>query len=164
MYEFNGKIHKWIMDQYIVPFNLCIDIKDGGNNPNNRNMEEYRNKQIAKEKAIREQKEFNYLRLTNNDFGQLLAAMLKIKDNIAEGNNSKLWAINEYMGGCSANKVCSNRVSTIIPLMIQNTFIEPAYSTDRFLNNIYEICTIIFIDNLLDHKLNISRQFNVYSL
>lgn len=139
IYEYKGKQHKWIIDQYIVPFNLCIDIKDGGSNPNNRNMEEYRAKQIAKEKAIKEQGEFNYLRLTDNNFGQLLAAMVRIKDNIAEGINEKLWAVNEYMGGCSANKVCTNKIGSFVPLMVQNTFVDMAYATDRFLKNIYVI-------------------------
>ena len=29
-YSYNGKIHKWIMDVYYIPYNLCIDVKDGG--------------------------------------------------------------------------------------------------------------------------------------
>lgn len=71
-YEYNGEPHKWITDIYYVPYNLVIEVKDGGSNPNNRDMKEYREKQVAKEKAIIASGAYNYLRLTDNDFGQLM--------------------------------------------------------------------------------------------
>ena len=71
-YEYNGEQHDWITDIYFIPYNLIIEVKDGGDNPNRREMPEYRAKQEAKEKAIIEGKKFNYLRLTNNNFEQLL--------------------------------------------------------------------------------------------
>ena len=80
----DGKKHFWITDCYILTHNLVIDDKDGGNNPNNRNMDEYRAKQLAKEKAIRDQKKYNYLRLTNKDFGQLLYALADIKSRFID--------------------------------------------------------------------------------
>lgn len=78
-YEYNGEKHSWITDIYYIPANLIIEVKDGGNNPNNRNMPEYRGKQKAKEIMITELGKFNYLRLTNNDFSQLLEALAEIK-------------------------------------------------------------------------------------
>lgn len=78
-YEYNGEKHSWITDIYYIPANLIIEVKDGGNNPNNRNMPEYRGKQKAKEVMITELGKFNYLRLTNNDFSQLLEALAEIK-------------------------------------------------------------------------------------
>ena len=36
--ERSGNKHFWILDFYYVPANLAIDIKDGGDNPNNREM------------------------------------------------------------------------------------------------------------------------------
>lgn len=82
-YEYNGETHSWITDIYYIPANLIIEVKDGGNNPNNRNMPEYRGKQQAKEIMITELGKFNYLRLTNNNFSQLLEALAEIKyDNM----------------------------------------------------------------------------------
>ncbi|MDD3121995.1 MAG: hypothetical protein PHC62_00600 [Candidatus Izemoplasmatales bacterium] len=83
-YQFNGKTHQWITDYYYEPYNLVFDIKDGGDNPNTRNMEEYRKKQLAKEKAIKDQKQYNYIRLTDNRFDQMIQLMLELKENLME--------------------------------------------------------------------------------
>lgn len=80
-YVYNGETHKWITDFYYVPFNLVFDIKDGGTNPNNRNMIEYREKQEAKEKAIAKCNKYNYIRLTDNNFQQLILIMMELKAN-----------------------------------------------------------------------------------
>lgn len=78
-YTYNGEIHYWITDFYYVPANLVLDIKDGGKNPNNRPMEDYRAKQIAKENAIKGMKKYNYLRLTDNDFTQFMEVLVDLK-------------------------------------------------------------------------------------
>lgn len=79
-YEYAGKKHMWITDAYYAPYNLVFDIKDGGDNPNNREMKSYREKQEAKEKAIAKLGTYNYIRLTNNNFEQLILLMLELKD------------------------------------------------------------------------------------
>ena len=78
-YEYQGKKLKWILDILIIPYNLVIDVKDGGDNPNNREMKSYREKQIAKESDIKKLGEFNYLRLTNNNFEQLIHILAELK-------------------------------------------------------------------------------------
>lgn len=78
-YIFNGEKHHWITDFYYVPANLVLDIKDGGKNPNTRPMEEYREKQEAKESSIRKLKKYNYLRLTDNDFSQFMEVLTELK-------------------------------------------------------------------------------------
>ena len=83
-YYFEGKKHFWITDFYYTPYNLVFDIKDGGSNPNKRQMDEYRAKQRNKEAAIIEQGEYNYLRLTDNKFDQLIEIMMDLKDSMAE--------------------------------------------------------------------------------
>lgn len=83
-YYFEGKKHFWITDFYYIPYNLVLDIKDGGDNPNNRQMPEYRAKQAAKEKAIKDGKQYNYIRLTNNQFTQLIDIMMDLKDSLIE--------------------------------------------------------------------------------
>ena len=74
-YEWNGEKHPWILDWMYIPAMLCADVKDGGSNPNNRPMEDYREKQIAKEEAIAKEGKYNYIRLTDNNFAQLLEAL-----------------------------------------------------------------------------------------
>lgn len=83
-YKFNGKTHQWITDFYYEPYNLVFDIKDGGSNPNTREMNEYRAKQIAKEKAIKDMKQYNYIRLTDNQFDQMIELMLELKENLID--------------------------------------------------------------------------------
>lgn len=83
-YYFEGKKHFWITDFYYTPYNLVFDIKDGGSNPNKRQMDEYRAKQRNKEAAIIDQGEYNYLRLTDNKFDQLIEIMMDLKDSMIE--------------------------------------------------------------------------------
>lgn len=97
-YEYGGKKHFWILDIYIPSYKLVIDVKDGQNNKNNREMKEYREKQIAKEKAIVDQKKYNYLRLTDNNFGQLMSMLAELKMQLMEDNTAdRIIRINEEM-------------------------------------------------------------------
>ena len=97
-YIFKGEKHQWITDIYYIPYNLVIECKDGGSNPNNRPMEEYRAKQIAKEKAIVNGKKYNYLRLTDNNFEQLLLILAELKMQLIEDNkDERIIKINENM-------------------------------------------------------------------
>ena len=78
-YEYRGEKHVWITDAMIIPYNLVIDVKDGGDFKNNREMVSYREKQIEKEKVITNKGEYNYLRLTNNEFDQLIGIIYELK-------------------------------------------------------------------------------------
>lgn len=79
VYEVDGKKHFWITDFLYVPYNLVIEVKDGGDNPNKRNMPEYRKKERAKDKLITEKGTYNYLKLTNNNFAQLLEIFAEMR-------------------------------------------------------------------------------------
>ena len=94
-YTYNGEEHFWITDFLYKPFNLVFDIKDGGSNPNTREMPEYREKQKAKEAAIKKQGRFNYIRLTDNNFEQLISIMLDLKMQLNEPNQKPIIRINE---------------------------------------------------------------------
>lgn len=83
-YMYKGKEHIWITDYIYEPYNLVFDIKDGGDNPNTRDMKEYREKQIAKEKAIAEYGDYNYIRLTDNKFEQLISIFMELKEKTDE--------------------------------------------------------------------------------
>ena len=92
-----GNSRQWITDIYYVPYNLIIEVKDGGDNPNNRQMDEYRAKQVSKESELIRLGEYNYLRLTDNKFVQLMEVLALLKDQeINEPNTTnKVIRINE---------------------------------------------------------------------
>lgn len=120
-YIHKGEKHTYIPDMYYVPYNLIIEIKDGGNNPNTRNMSEYRQKQIEKEKSIIKENKYNYIRLTNNEFDQLLSIFTELKyqmmDDVADKN--KIIRIHEEV---SAIPSASDQSVYIIPYGYKNTF------------------------------------------
>ena len=124
-YEFKGKVHKWITDIYYIPANLLIEIKDGGSNPNNRPMQEYRDKQVAKEEMVTNVGTFNYIRLTNNDFSQLLAIFADMKNEVMTTDNPKaIVRINEEVGGIPPQ---APPEAYIVPYMMNNVFSGYAY-------------------------------------
>jgi ADP-ribose pyrophosphatase YjhB (NUDIX family) len=96
-YSYNGNTHIYITDFYYQPYNLVIEVKDGGNNPNKRNMAEYRAKQIAKEKYIIKHTNYNYLRLTNNDMSQLIAVFTNLKMQMVENTGERVIHVNEEL-------------------------------------------------------------------
>ena len=106
-YDFNGKKHVWITDFLYIPYNLIIEIKDGGNNPNRTNMPITRQKTIYKEKMITELGIYNYIRLTNNDFVQLLDIFAELKMQMLDDepeNRKAIIHINEGVIEEAANQ------------------------------------------------------------
>ena len=80
-YKFEGQDHIYISDFFYVPYNLIVEIKDGGRNRNMhpKRQGEEEEKIKAKEKAVADLKMFNYVRVTDNDFGQLMTVMALLK-------------------------------------------------------------------------------------
>lgn len=98
-YDFNGEKKQYITDFFYVPYNLIIEVKDGGSNPNKViDQSVVRQKTHAKEEAIIKLGKYNYLRLTNNNFVQLLDIFIDLKEqSFEEGDsNSPVYHINEY--------------------------------------------------------------------
>lgn len=102
-YTFNGETKHYITDVYYLPYNLIIEVKDGGDNPNKTNMPETRAKTLAKEDAIIKLGKYNYIRLTNNNFIQLLDIFVDLKEQSrSDEPDKKINHINEYAGaGCA---------------------------------------------------------------
>ena len=94
-YEFKGKKRHWITDCLILSLNLIIEIKDGGQNINKAIDLDVRQRQIAKEKLITNQGVYSYLRLTDNDFGQLMSCIAEIKMNVMEDRVEPIFRIHE---------------------------------------------------------------------
>lgn len=125
-YVYNDKKHLYITDFYYQPYNLIIEVKDGGSRPNNRNMPEYRAKQIAKEKYIIEETNYNYLRLTDNDLSQLLSVMMDLKMQMVDGSNDRVIHVNEAMNalltGCLPGTYNSPDSVYVVNYMKNNVF------------------------------------------
>ena len=97
-YMYNGEKHFYITDFYYIPYNLIIEVKDGGDNLNTKDsasMKASREKTIEKEHIITDRGEYNYIRLTNNNFAQLIEVFMEIKQKLLEGDDSKTYKINE---------------------------------------------------------------------
>lgn len=94
-YPYEGKDHIYITDFYYIPYNLVIEVKDGGKNPNKRDMPEYRAKQIAKEEYLIKNTNYNYLRLTDNDLSQLLTVFMDLKLQLVENTGERVIHVNE---------------------------------------------------------------------
>lgn len=96
-YQYEGKTHLYIPDFYYIPYNLIIEIKDGGSNPNNHphRTGEDELKLRAKEEAIKQLNEFSYVRVVNNDFSQVLSIMAVLKYNMAHRYKDPVVKVNE---------------------------------------------------------------------
>ena len=153
-YEFNGKKRHWITDFLIISANTIVEVKDGGSNPNKRSMPEYRAKQIAKEKMITNMGVYSYIRLTNNDFGQLLGILAELKKNIVDDDVHPLYRIHEefqdlldidlllsdtypLLEALSQDSIL-DPINNLIKLQISQTFID--HPEEDYL--VYEVATI----------------------
>lgn len=137
-YMYKGNQLEWITDFFYAPYNLVIEIKDGGSNPNNREMISYREKQLSKEKSIQQQGKYNYLRLTDNNFKQLLTIMIQIKENLSD---DPIINVNESMGLAAVGGVPSmydSGSSYIVPVYKNNSYIGSVMSDDEFMTKIYK--------------------------
>lgn len=124
-YEYEGKEHTWITDAIYLPYNLVFDIKDGGNNKNNREMPEYRAKQLMKEKFITDQGEYNYIRLTNNEFVQLLTIFAELKESYSNEDEPKTIArVHEHTAPAAIGGMAPGVTSDMTPSLFITNFMN----------------------------------------
>ena len=88
-YIWEDKEHVYLPDFYYIPYNLIIEVKDGGDNKNNNPgvKEDNGSRLQAKEKAVKDLNKYSYIRLTNNNFGQLLSLMALLKYNLLQNKH-----------------------------------------------------------------------------
>ena len=109
-YKVKDKEHLYLPDFYYTPYNLIIEIKDGGDNPNNNpEVRHYKAlHQSAKEKAVQDTGKYNYVRVVNNDFSQLMSAMAVIKYQLSDEVFDPVIMINESTNIQLENSVINN--------------------------------------------------------
>lgn len=158
-YEFNGETKKYITDFYYIPYNMVIEVKDGGDNPNKVvDQSEVRQKTHAKEDSIIKLGQYNYLRLTNNNFVQLLDIFVDLKEKSIEGDDSKVYNINEYCANVMGAMVGFNNVVPEQPRLMSPLFLtrckdEGACGDQYFLSNdVVSPYVMAVTDNKLEKK------------
>jgi hypothetical protein len=139
-YEYKGKKLHWITDCLILSLNLIIEIKDGGASVNHRPMQSYREKQVEKEKVITNQGTYSYLRLTNNNFGQLLSILAELKMQLVDtGSKDPIFRIHEEVEENYLESIGEMAISklkeTYLPVRITTTGKMIDESS-------YEVCTV----------------------
>lgn len=124
-YPYEGKNHIYITDFYYIPYNLVIEVKDGGKNPNKRDMPEYRAKQVAKEEYLIKNTNYNYLRLTDNDLSQLLTVFMDLKLQLVENTGERVIHVNEAMNALTSGYIPgfnANGSVVVVNYMQNNVF------------------------------------------
>ena len=96
-YPYNGQQHMYLPDFYYIPYNLIIEIKDGGDNPNNHSHRtgEDEARLQAKEAFIKRQRKYNYVRQVNNDFSQIMKMMAILKFRMYDGKDAPVMKVFE---------------------------------------------------------------------
>lgn len=132
-YSFEGKTKIYITDFFYQPYNLIIEVKDGGDNPNKRNMPEYRAKQIAKEQFIIKHTNFNYLRLTNNNLSQLLSVFMDLKLQMVENTGERVIHVNESVDNPILEAMTMSGYAPIVGTFDRNS----VYIVNYLQNNVF---------------------------
>jgi len=96
-YEFEGETHAYTPDFYIDILDLIIEIKHGGDNPNNHPKIQSVDikKDKAKEEAIKNTTNHNYIKIVDNKFGPLLKILFKLIENEKFNSDQRLFMLNE---------------------------------------------------------------------
>lgn len=82
-YEYEGKEHYYIPDAYIVSLNLEVELKDGGDNPNNHpKIQAVDKKKEELKDAIMEslKNQVNYIKIVNKQYGPFFALLSELRE------------------------------------------------------------------------------------
>jgi hypothetical protein len=96
-YEFEGEMHTYTPDVYIDIVDLVVEIKHGGDNPNNHHKIQAVDvaKDKAKQEAIKKSTNHNFIKIVDNKFGPFLKAMFKLVEDEKYESKQRLFVINE---------------------------------------------------------------------
>ena len=134
-YNWNNAEHLYISDFYYIPYNLIVEIKDGGDNPNNNPaMRGYKtDRQLAKEAAVKATGKYNYIRQTNNDFSQIMSIMAVLKYNLQNECYDPIMRINEMT--LLENKGFSLKSKLSLSKFLKDNSIDDAYELYNWMHN-----------------------------
>ncbi len=92
-YEYENKKHLYIPDYYLPNFNLIVEIKDGGDNPNTHHkiLEVDKVKEKLKDKVMLAQRDYNYIKIVNKDYKQFITILKMITDTSWDDPEFKMY-------------------------------------------------------------------------
>ncbi len=97
-YILDNKKHIYIPDFYMPNFNIIIEIKDGGDNPNNhpkiQNVDKV--KEGLKDEAVVNTKQYNYIKITNKEYMPFMDMISALQDDSA--NTFKIQGVLTQIG------------------------------------------------------------------
>ena len=136
-YEYEGKSHFYIPDQYITSINAEIEIKDGGNNPNKHPdiVRVNKVKERLKDDVMKSMRQVNYLKLTDNNMSLLVKFINTIKEIAASDNPNRVVIMIADDMTIQDKKVATESLSYGDMLMIDNALEHLKYDD----SNIEEI-------------------------
>lgn len=90
-YEYNGERKFYFPDFFIPSLNLEIEIKDGGDNPNNhhkiQNVDKIKEK--LKDEVLMSQSQFSYIKLVNKNYEPFFDFLMRRKAEFIKGDNTE---------------------------------------------------------------------------
>lgn len=94
-YTYKGEPHFYIPDFYIPSLNLEIEIKDGGDNPNNHHKIQAVDKEKEKLKdEVMKTSPVSYIKVVNKEYGTFFSFLKKAKENFINGKeNEKIYIL-----------------------------------------------------------------------
>lgn len=94
-YEYEGKKHFYIPDFFIPSLDLEIEIKDGGNNPNNHHkiQDVDKVKEKLKDEVMMSNKKFNYIKIVDKRNITFFKYLEEAKERYADGNNKLIFMV-----------------------------------------------------------------------
>jgi hypothetical protein len=94
-YTYEGQEKFYIPDMYLYSLNREIEIKDGGDNPNQHHkiQDVDKVKEGLKDKLLASIPNVNYLKIVNKENNKFLLYLDKVKEQAFEGKNVKIYMI-----------------------------------------------------------------------
>ena len=76
----DGKEHQYIPDYYLPDYNLLVEIKDGGENPNTNPafIKETKYKVALKDEVMKKQNRYNYIKIVDKKYGPFMELLYQI--------------------------------------------------------------------------------------
>ena len=90
-YKYEGEDKFYIPDVFIHSLDLEIEIKDGGDNPNNHHkiQEVDKEKERLKDEVMKSQKHFHYIKITNKNYENFFRFLSEIKKEFEKYGDDK---------------------------------------------------------------------------
>ena len=138
-YKYEGEDKFYIPDAFIPSLDLEIEIKDGGDNPNNHYKIQAvdKEKERLKDEVLKSQKNFHYVKITNKNYTNFFDFLKEIKDGFEKyGDDKKIPRIFKVEDiRTSSTKPVNESTEIIEEGFIENILNDKKISVKKFEDN-----------------------------